>query len=97
MLKHIVLIQLKPDAPASAADRIMAALRELPTSIPEIAALDVGRNVVDSERNLDLGLIVDFADRAALDRYAAHPDHVAVVQEYIQPVAQRLVVVDFEQ
>ena len=97
MLKHIVLIKLKPDAPASSGERIMAALRDLPKTISEIVALDVGKNVVESERNLDLGLVVDFADRAALDRYATHPDHVAVVQEYIQPVAQRLVVVDFEQ
>ena len=97
MLKHIVLIKLKPDAPAGSASRIMAALRELPATIPEIVSLDVGTNVVESDRNLDLGLIVEFADRAALDHYAIHPDHVAVVQEYIRPVAQRLAVVDFEQ
>jgi hypothetical protein len=96
MLKHIVLIKLNPDAPAGASSQIMAALRGLPAEIPEILALDVGKNVVESDRNLDIGLVVEFADRAALDRYAAHPAHVAVVKDHIQPAAQRLVVVDFE-
>lgn len=96
MLKHIVLMELKPDAPDGAAEAIMAALRALPDTIPEILTLRTGRNVVESDRNVDLGLVVDFADRAALDHYAAHPAHVAVVTDHIKPVLVRSIVVDFE-
>ena len=96
MLKHIVLMELQSDAPAGAADAILTALRALPAAIPEIRSLEAGPNVVESDRNLDLGLVVDFDDRAALDHYAAHPAHVAVVQDHIKPVLVRSVVVDFE-
>jgi len=96
MLKHIVLMEFKADAPEGAAKQVMGALRALPDAIPEIVSLAVGTNVVESERNLDLGLVVEFENREALDRYAAYPAHVAVVRDEIQPVLERLVVVDFE-
>ena len=95
MLKHIVLMEFRPDAPEGAIDDIIESLKALPATIPEIRSLEVGTNVVESPRNLDLGLIVEFAGRAELDRYAIHPDHHRVVHEKIQPIVEKLVVVDF--
>ena len=96
MLKHIVVFEFKADAPSDAAERALEALRALPASIPEIVSLEAGANVVESERNYDLGLIVEFENRAALDTYIAHPDHVAAVEKAVKPVLERLAVVDFE-
>ena len=96
MLKHIVVFEFMSDAPADTAANVMQALRALPAAIPEIVSLDAGENVVKSERNFDLGLIVEFKNRAALDTYIAHPAHVAAVENAIKPLLERLVVVDFE-
>ena len=96
MLKHIVLMEFRLDAPAGAVAEVIESLEALPAAISEIRFLEVGRNVVDSPRNLDLGLIVEFAGRPELDRYIVHPDHQRVVNEKIRPVLEKLVVVDFE-
>ncbi|MHC4954970.1 MAG: Dabb family protein [Planctomycetota bacterium] len=96
MLKHIVLMKFRPDAPEGAVQEIIDALKALPATILEIQSLEVGGNVVENPRNVDLGLIVEFAGRPELDRYAMHPDHQIVVEQKIRPILESSVVVDFE-
>jgi len=97
MLKHIVLMKFTPDPPEGAVDEIMEALRAMPAEIPEILSLAVGTNVVQSPRNLDLGLVVEFDSQESLEIYAVHQAHQSVVQERIRPILEQLVVVDFEE
>ena len=66
-------------ARASQAAEIAAALRELPRTVPGILALEVHLNEFNAEANWDLVLVSDHEDQAALDVYATHPDHLAVV------------------
>jgi hypothetical protein len=57
--------------------------------------LTVGADVVGSSRSYDTGLIVRFADRAALDAYQKHPQHVPVAQHGVA-LCEHIVAVDFE-
>jgi len=94
MLRHVVLLRFRPDAPADTAPRAVEALKTLPARIPEIRAYQPGLDVVREARSYDVGLIGDFDDRAALARYLAHPAHVEVVREYLSPWLADLAVVD---
>ena len=48
-----------------------------------------------SPRSYDLGLVVIFSDRAALDSYAVHPRHVPVAKFGLE-LAESIVSVDFD-
>jgi hypothetical protein len=96
MLRHVVLLRFGADAPADAASRAVAALTTLPALIPEILAYQPALDVVRSDRSFDVVLIADFADRAALDRYLAHPEHVRVYEHDLAPYLADLAVADFD-
>jgi hypothetical protein len=96
VLRHVVLLRLRADAPADAATRAVAALSTLPELIPEIVAYQPALDVVRSGRSFDVALIADFADRAALDRYLAHPAQVRVYERDLAPYLADLAVADYQ-
>ena len=69
----------------------LAALHDLDGVID----LKVGADVVRSPRSYDAGLLVVFADRAALDAYQKNPQHVPVAQ-YGASLSEHIVAVDFD-
>ncbi len=83
MIKHIVMWKLKEEA--EGADRAANALemkRRLDacaTIVPGIIAFEVTLAQPDLEATYDVVLYSEFADRAALAAYIAHPVHQAVV------------------
>ena len=93
MLTHIVSFKYKADTPESAREDHRARLAAL-KSIPGVVDLRVGADVVRSPRSYDTGLLVVFTDRAALDAYQKHPDHVPVSQ-FGASLSEHIVAVDF--
>jgi len=95
MIHHIVVARFKEGTPQQEAAEIVAALRVLPSRIPEIRHYQVGLDILHSARSYDFALVSAFDDLAALERYRAHPDHVPVAQR-LQAVSQNMIAVDFE-
>ena len=93
MLTHIVSFKYKPDTPDSAREDHRARLAAL-KSLPGVLDLKVGADIVRSPRSYDTGLLVVFADRAALDAYQKHPEHVPVAQLGVS-LSEHIVAVDF--
>lgn len=99
-VEHVVLVWLKK--PGNAADRaaVIAAAKRLQAEIPEARNLTVGtavaspRPVVDS--SFDVGVVIRFADKAAMARYENSPVHQKAVAETLKPLAKRLQVYDIE-
>ena len=91
MLTHIVLFDV--DTPDNA-EEVVRRLTEMAPKIDVVESLEVGRDVIGSDRSWQIGLIVKLADRDALDTYATHPEHVAVL-EFIRSVVVRSAAVDF--
>lgn len=94
---HVVLVWLK--RPGNEQDR--KALREAGDrlrSIPGILFLDHGtplasdRPVVDD--SFDVGFVMRFKSKAALDAYEPHPDHMKEVENVIKPLSRKVVVYD---
>ncbi|MFT4211877.1 MAG: Dabb family protein [Microbacterium sp.] len=96
-IRHIVAWQLATGDTAeraAQAARITAELGALRGVVPEILEITVGPDIV-GDGNWDVALIVDVADRAALDAYQRHPAHQAVVA-YVRSVVSGRVAVDVE-
>jgi len=98
MIRHIVSWKLhSTDAEGKAAgfDSIRTALEALPELIPEIRALQVGRNIAYPESNWDVVLVADYDSLEALEAYQVHPDHQAAAA-IIRPLVAERANVDFE-
>lgn len=99
MIRHVVSWKLAAeDAATREADAaaIAGALASLPSVIPEILELHVGRNVAPYEDNFDLVLIADYESLEALEAYQVHPEHKRVAVEVIRPRVAARSNVDFE-
>lgn len=96
-LRHVVAWRLTTDDPharAEQAQRIADELGSLAGVVPSLLAVSVGPDLV-GEGNWDVALVADFADRAGLDAYQAHPAHRAA-GDYIRSVVSDRVAVDYE-
>jgi hypothetical protein len=94
MLTHIVVWKYRADVEQSARAEHVKLLRALASIIPEVQSLAVGFDVLFLPRSYDTGLVATFADRAALDGYTIHPEHVKVA-EFGRSISQHVASVDF--
>ena len=95
MLTHIVVWKYKPEVGEEQRREHLELLRRLPAVIPEVQSFAVGRDVLGLPRSYHTGLVAVFRDRAGLDAYTVHPDHVAVAS-LGRTVSEHVVSVDFE-
>ena len=95
MIQHIVCMKFKPDVSETDIEALEKGFDALPNTIVEIQSYEFGRDVVQSERSYDFGLVSLFANTASLERYQAHPEHQKVL-EIIKRICARIVTVDFE-
>ena len=94
MITHIVMFRLVDRTPESVG-RAADVLRGLAGKIPELRSLEVGVDVLRSDRSWDIALIAWFGSLADLEAYRVHPDHQAVLR-YMNSVRESVASVDFE-
>lgn len=97
MIRHIVLMKLKPDADQIAIDAVGAGLPTLQSEIPGIVSYAFGPNNSTEGRTegFELGFTIDFEDAAARDAYLPHPAHQAYIP-FVRAVSTDVLVFDFE-
>ena len=98
MIKHIVAWKLKAtDEAGQARDaaEVKRRLEALVGKVPTLKHLEVGLDFNRSAAAMDVVLYTEFSDRAGLEAYQKHPDHVAVVP-FIQSVTADRKVMDYE-
>ena len=94
MLTHIVIWKYRADVEQFAREEHVNLLRSLKAIIPEVRSLSVGFDMLQLSRSYDTGLVAVFADRAALDAYTIHPEHVKVA-EFGRSISEHVASVDF--
>lgn len=98
MIEHIVMWKFG-DGEGRTREENMEYVRErllaLPTIIPEIKLMQLGRDVSRTEMSYDMMLVTRFDSLDALHTYKVHPAHVAV-SEYVKKVRVARVVLDAE-
>jgi hypothetical protein len=94
MLTHIVVWKYKADIEQAVREEHVARLRRLPALIPEIVSFNIGFDVLRLPRSYDTGLVVVFRDRASLEAYSVHPEHV-IAADFGRTISEHVVSVDF--
>jgi Stress responsive A/B Barrel Domain len=94
MLTHIVVWKYRNDVEQLAREEHVSLLRRLAGIILEVQSLSVGFDTLFLPRSYDTGLVVVFADRAGLDAYTVHPEHVKVA-DFGRSISEHVVSVDF--
>jgi hypothetical protein len=95
-LQHIVLVWLK-DSSLENKQLVMQKSKSL-FEIEELLSMDMGvtlksnRSIVDD--SYDIGYIMTFNDKAAMERYLIHPVHVKLVNEVLKPSMSKVQVYD---
>ncbi|CCO07446.1 Dabb family protein [Desulforamulus hydrothermalis] len=92
MITHIVFFKFKDAAHIDRAKHDLLALKE---KIPQIRHLEVGVDILRTERSYDLALIAKFDSLADLQSYQIHPAHQEVVK-FIAEVRESVVAVDYQ-
>lgn len=77
MIRHIVLVQFKEDAPV---DALFAELHDIKDKVPGLIAISSGmsESPEQMERGHMHGFVVDFDSWDGLQTYQDHPDHKAL-------------------
>ncbi len=92
MITHIVFFKFKE---ARDIERVKEALLGLQGKVPELRHLEVGVDVIRSERSYDLALVTKFDSLEDLDAYQVHPAHQEVAK-LIGTVKESAVAVDYQ-
>jgi hypothetical protein len=95
LVEHIVLFRWTEEASQEAIDGAVAELRRLKGKIAGIVDLSCGPNFSDRAKGYTHGLVVRFTDRAALEAYGTHPEHQRVVQNFINPIRDDILALDY--
>lgn len=99
MIKHIVMWKLKEQAEGAGrahnAREMKRRLDECANVVPGMLAFEVTLAQPDLEATYDVVLYSEFADRAALEAYASHPTHQAVVP-FIGAIREARQCMDYE-
>jgi hypothetical protein len=93
---HIVLFRWTEAATPEAIENALEGLRGLKGQIDSILDLTCGANFTERGKGFTHGLVVRFADRAALETYLSHPAHQRVVQNAIIPIRADILALDYE-
>ena len=96
-VKHVVLLNLKPDLPQSRIDGLFAAIAALQDKIPGILEFSGGPYSSPEGMNEGYthGFVMTFESPETRDAYLPHPNH-EVVKDQILPRLERVVVFDFD-
>ena len=81
MVEHLVWFKLKEGATQEEKATLMQSLRELKTQVPDILHLAVGEDFSGRSRGFEIGLVVRFPNKKALEVYAPHPEHLAFIEK----------------
>jgi hypothetical protein len=94
MVKHIVMFDFKEENRQQNIQKAKEMLEALINTVPSLNKMEVGVNFSDEPRAMDLSIYTEFNDKAGLEAYAVHPEHLKVV-EFIKSVVNSSKVSDY--
>ncbi len=94
MITHIVFFKLK-DRSRGSFEKARDVLLGMKGRIPQLRHLEVGLDVLHSQRSYDIALVTKFDSMEELEAYQKHPVHIEVAK-YMTSVRKYAVAVDYE-
>lgn len=94
MFTHIVFFKLSEPSEENV-KRVKEILDGMKGKIPVLKYLEVGADVLHTERSYDIALITRFDSLEDMQQYQVHPYHVNEVLANLRPMLKGSVAVDF--
>jgi Stress responsive A/B Barrel Domain len=88
VLRHILMIRLKPGVTDEQVDAFVHAITSLP--FPGRQDVVVGRDIGTRPGNMDLAVSNDFVDEATFEAWGSDPQHAAVRNDLLGPIAEQI-------
>lgn len=95
MIRHIVFFKLKSGATKEQADELLSRLHTLKDRIGQVKDIEVAVDIGGKPNSYDIVLNSLFDSMEDVEKYAAHPEHVKVV-ELINELCASHVKVDYD-
>lgn len=93
-VEHIVWIKFNEGVSEERANEHIANLLTLKDRVPGVTRVTAGKNFTERSKGFTHALVVTLEDKAALDAYLPHPEHVAVAAP--MKAEAELMAIDFE-
>lgn len=93
MVTHIVFFRFKDQGNISKAKELLLSMNG---KVPQLRYLEVGVDVIRSERSYDLALVTKVDSLEALQAYQVDPYHAGEVVPFMKANCTSVVAVDFE-
>lgn len=94
MIKHIVCFKLKDNSKENK-EKAKEVLLSMKGNVPMLRNIEVGIDILGSERSYDVILQIELDDVDALAAYQEDPYHVSVVKKHMHAVREASVAVDY--
>jgi predicted GTPase len=95
MITHIVLFKLKERTPENV-EKARQLLLSMDGKVEMLRQLEVGVDLIHSERSADIALYTKFDSMEDLQAYQVHPYHANEVAAYMRSVSASVVAADYE-
>jgi hypothetical protein len=95
MITHIVFFRLKDNSTEGLA-ATRKVLMNMEGKVPQLKHIEVGVNLIPSQRAYDLALVTKVATLKDLDDYQVHPVHQEVLAYMKEALREPSVAVDYE-
>ena len=92
----MVFFKWKETTTATDIENAINALKTLQHRVPGVLSLTVGNTITERGKGFKTGLVVRLESREALAAYGPNPDHQDVNQNYILPVVEEVIAIDYE-
>jgi hypothetical protein len=106
MIRHVVLLRWKADAPAEGISKFTNGIAGLGAGIDVVRQFTFGPNVGKSKEgmagepafsdNYDFVVTADVDDYSAYEVYAEHPTHLVWIEETVRPILAERVAIQYE-
>ena len=96
MIRHVVTFRWTPEATVEQKQRVAAELARLPGLVPSLRAYHLGSDLGINPGNFDFAVAADFDDVDGYVAYRDHPEHRAIVEQFIRPIRGDRAAIQFE-
>jgi len=98
MINHYVLFKLKKDLPRKRLEELEANMKNLSKEIAGIDSMAFGESINHEQKDQEFKYCISmiFTDLELLDNYVSHEKHKEVVEKYIAPIIEDVLVFDYE-
>jgi hypothetical protein len=96
MIRHVVMMRWTPEATEEQKRRVAAELSRLPALLPVLRAYRMGADLGVNEGNFEWAAVADFDDLEGYLTYRDHPEHRAIIAEFIRPIMAERAAIQYE-